>query len=58
MQVKFSVLFCLVLLAKNNQNDEVKDDEMGRECSTKGNAYRLLLGKPEGERPLGRPRIR
>jgi hypothetical protein len=24
----------------------------------KRNAYRLLLGKPEGERPLGRPRRR
>jgi hypothetical protein len=22
----------------------------------KGNLYRLLVGKPEGERPLGRPR--
>jgi hypothetical protein len=24
----------------------------------KRNAYRLLVGKPEGERPLGRPRRR
>jgi hypothetical protein len=24
----------------------------------KGNAYRLLVGKPEGKRPLGRPRHR
>jgi hypothetical protein len=24
----------------------------------KGNAYRLLVGKPEGNRPLGRPRRR
>jgi hypothetical protein len=23
-----------------------------------GNAYRILVGKPEGERPLGRPRYR
>jgi hypothetical protein len=23
-----------------------------------GNAYRLLVGKPEGKRPLGRPRRR
>jgi transposase len=23
-----------------------------------GNAYRILLGKPEGKRPLGRPRRR
>jgi hypothetical protein len=34
---------------------------MGGACSTKGekrNAYRLLVGKPEGKRPLGRPRRR
>jgi hypothetical protein len=32
---------------------------MGRECSTNGekrNACRILAGKPEGKRPLGRPR--
>jgi hypothetical protein len=32
---------------------------MGRACSTNGetrNAYRNLLGKPEGQRPLGIPR--
>jgi hypothetical protein len=34
---------------------------MGGACSTNGekrNAYRLLVGKPEKERPLGRPRRR
>jgi hypothetical protein len=34
---------------------------MGVPCSTNGenrNAYRLLVGKPEGKRPLGRPRRR
>jgi hypothetical protein len=32
---------------------------MGGPCSTYGkkrNAYRLLVGKPEGKRPLGRPK--
>jgi hypothetical protein len=32
---------------------------MGRACSTYGekrNAHRILVGKPEGKRPLGRPR--
>jgi hypothetical protein len=36
-------------------------DEMGAACSTdveKRNAYRMLVGKPEGKRPLGRPRCR
>jgi hypothetical protein len=31
---------------------------MGGSCSTNGKkrkAYRLLVGKPEGKRPLGRP---
>jgi hypothetical protein len=28
---------------------------MGMACSTNGeNAYRILVGKPEGKRPLGR----
>jgi hypothetical protein len=34
---------------------------MGGTCSTNGekmNAYRSLVGKPEGKRPLGRPRRR
>jgi hypothetical protein len=34
---------------------------MGRAGSTnweKRNAYRILVGKPEGKRPLGRPRRR
>jgi hypothetical protein len=34
---------------------------MGGACSTNGekrNAYRILVVKPEGERPLGRPRRR
>jgi hypothetical protein len=34
---------------------------MGGSCSTNGdkrNACRLLVGKPEGKRPLGRPRRR
>jgi hypothetical protein len=34
---------------------------MGGPCSTNGekrNSYRLLVGKSEGKRPLGRPRRR
>jgi hypothetical protein len=34
---------------------------MGRACSTNGekrNEYRILMGKPEGKRPLGIPRRR
>jgi hypothetical protein len=41
--------------------NEFEEDEMGEPCSTNGekrNACRLLVGKPEGRRPLGRPRHR
>jgi hypothetical protein len=34
---------------------------VGSVCSTNGekrNAYRILVGKPDGKRPLGRPRRR
>jgi hypothetical protein len=34
---------------------QVKEDELGRACSTNGGEE---LGKPEGKRPLGRPRRR
>jgi transposase len=38
-------------------------DEVGGTCSTHGGeegrgVYRILVGRPEGERPLGRPRRR
>jgi hypothetical protein len=41
--------------------DEVKEDEMGRACSTHGDmldAYRMLVGKPDGRKPLWRRRHR
>jgi len=31
---------------------------MWRICVRRGGVYRVLLGKPEGKRPLGRPRRR
>jgi hypothetical protein len=45
----------------DDDDDQVKEDEIGRACSTNGetkNAYRILVGKPEGKRPLGRQRCR
>jgi hypothetical protein len=36
-------------------------NEMGGVCSTEGErrgVYRVVMGKPEGKRPLGRPRHR
>jgi hypothetical protein len=51
----------LVLFTKYKWNDKVKEDEMGRACSTnreKSNPYRILVGKPEGKISLGRSRRR
>jgi hypothetical protein len=48
-----------VLLARYNEDDQVKKDGNGRSCSTNGekmNACRILVGKREGKRPLGRLR--
>jgi hypothetical protein len=41
-------------------SSKVEVDEMGGSCITNGEkrkAYRLLVGKPEGTRLLGRPRL-
>jgi hypothetical protein len=40
----------LVLFAKYNYNTQVKEDEMGRVCSTNEenrNAYKIFIGKAE-----------
>jgi hypothetical protein len=47
-----------LLFARYNYN-RVKEDEMGRACSThvaQRNAYWISAGKPEGKTPLGRLR--
>jgi hypothetical protein len=44
----------------NTYNNQVKENDISRACSTNGekrNAYRILMGTPEGKRPLGRPRL-
>jgi hypothetical protein len=41
--------------------DKIEKNEMGGACSSEGEGrgmYRVLVGKPEGKRPLGRPRRR
>jgi hypothetical protein len=48
-------------LESKTQNDQVKVDEMGGACSTHGSEdgrIRILVGKPEGERLIGRHRRR
>jgi hypothetical protein len=41
-----------------NQNDQFKEEKAGHVARLveKMNVYRLLVGKPEGKRSLGRPR--
>jgi hypothetical protein len=37
---------------------QIKKNEIGRACSMygeMGGVYRILVGRPEGRRPLGRP---
>jgi hypothetical protein len=44
-----------------NENDEVMRMRWAGHVARMGdkwNAYRILMGKPEGKRPLGRPRHR
>ena len=41
--------------------DKIENNEMGWACGSYGGGegwYRVLVGKPEGKRPLGRPRRR
>jgi hypothetical protein len=47
------------LFAKCNYKDRVKEDSIGKSCSTHGKrriAYTFLVLKPEGKRPLQRSR--
>jgi len=54
-------LTALVLLTQYCSGDQIEKNEIGGACSTYGerrDVYRVLVGKPEGKRPLGRPRRR
>jgi hypothetical protein len=46
-----------VFFAEHNYNEEVTYDEMGRARSTK-NEYKILAGKPERKKSLGRARLK
>jgi hypothetical protein len=50
-----------VLFSKYNKKNQVKEDELAGHVARMGemkNAYRTLVGKPEGKRPLGSARRR
>jgi hypothetical protein len=49
----------ICILNKYYSGDQIKKNQRGGACSTYGDtrgAYRVLVGRPEGKRPLGRPR--
>jgi hypothetical protein len=51
----------VVRFIKYYWGDQVKEDEMRRHVTRVGeirNAYKIFVGKPEGKRPLGKPRRR
>ena len=53
-------LLC-VLLTQYCAGDKMEKNDMGWACGAYGRgegAYRVLVGIPEGKRPLGRPRRR
>jgi hypothetical protein len=56
---KNGVLDCIYFILI--QADQIKENEVGRTCGTHGRGekvYKVLVGKPEGKIPLGRPRHR
>jgi hypothetical protein len=53
--------FVILLLTKKYLGGSIKDSEMGRVCGTCGGEERscsILVRKPEGKRPIGKPRRR
>jgi hypothetical protein len=47
--------------AKYNWNWQAEEDDVGGTCGTNGGKVervKLLVGKPEGKTPIGRPRCR
>ena len=56
-----TVVAASVLLTQYCAGDKIEKNEMGWACGAYGwgeGAYRVLVGKPEGKRPLGRLRRR
>jgi hypothetical protein len=48
-------------IIRQGKASQVKANEVGGACGTHGRGekvYKVLVGKPEGKRPLGRPRRR
>jgi hypothetical protein len=52
----------LIFISSSASSVDISHPEVGRSCSTNGGdkecAYRILVGRPEGRRPLEKPRCR
>ena len=58
-KVMRSLMICIP--HQYSSGDQIEKNEMSGTCSTYGGrrgVYRVLMGKPEGNRPTGRPRCR
>jgi hypothetical protein len=54
-------LMMAVFFTQYCSGDKIQKNEMGGTCNTYGegrNLYGVLVGRPEGKTPLGRPRCR
>jgi hypothetical protein len=54
-------LHYFIFLPKHYKTGKIQENEVGGHVARMGeerNMYRVLMGKPEGKRPLGRPRRR
>jgi len=54
-----SLMICIPL--QYCSGDQIEKNEMSGACSTYGGrsgVYRILMGKPEGKKPLGRPKCK
>jgi hypothetical protein len=61
LNVEFPCITLYFLIAKYYSGNQIENNEMSGACSTYGEkrgAYRILVGRPKGTRPLGRPRRR
>jgi hypothetical protein len=49
----------MICTAHQYSGDQIKKNKMGGACDTyRGEAYRVLMGRSEGQKSLGRPRHR
>jgi len=56
-----SLMICIRIPLQFCSGDQIEKNEMSGTCSTYGGrscVYRILMGKPEGKRLLGRPRCK